>query len=268
MSTLVSANSFGKITRYQWNDWPVIPGPLDRVGTLVHPDGNRCTASYIGENYLLTAAHCVMQKGKNKLQKGKYLFEHIQLPNGKYWDSRTITRFHFIELKQLSNVQTTKNHWVIVEMNKDLSKPKRYFGYSYPGDNLYSEYHDSNFNLSIVGFSPNFNGKTRQLSFTDGDCEIKELLADGKVALHDCDCGPRDSGSPLYSCRTGGYGKWKECYISAIHVGAYSENGEKFDHYSRDNGNIAVTMKSFKDTWYYLRAGGKRPYNLKSVDND
>jgi len=267
-----SGNTIGENTRYKWDGWPHIPKPLDRTGALKHPSGERCTASYLGTNLLLTAAHCVMKENKNQLQKGDYLFEHIRLPNGGYWDSRKITRFHFVELKQLTTQQSAKDHWVILEMDRPLTDAGRYFGYSYPGDEIYDEYHDSNFDLSIAGFSADFNDGTYELTFSDSNCDIKEHLFDGMVAYHDCDSGPRDSGSPLYSCKQNEYGNWKKCYISAIHIAGLSpvEDGNKtrYPRYERTNANLAVTMKSFKNVWYYLVLGGARPTNLISVNNN
>lgn len=264
------SNTFGQDTRQRWKSESSVPYPLDRVGTLRRPDGERCTASYIGKNLILTAAHCVMKHGKNQLLKGDYLFEHIQLPDGGRKESRTVNRFHYVELKQLEDggFEAAKHHWVIVELNSPISSPERYFGYLYPGDGKYDEYHQSNFDLSIVGFSPEFNGNTRELTFSDANCEIKEHLFNGYVALHDCDSGPRDSGSPLYKCTVSKEEVGDKCHISAIHVGALSEQDMQFDNYSRSHANIAVTMKSYRKAFYYLTVGWWKPYNLKSVDNE
>jgi len=265
-----TANVFGKDTRKKWDGWPSIPHPLDRVGALKHPSGNRCTASYIGKNLILTAAHCIMKEDKDELIKGDYLFEHIRLPNGEYWDSRTIKRFHFIELKQIENggLSAAENHWAILEMSSPIHPDSRTFGMRYPGDSKYDVYHDSNYNLSIVGFSPLFNDDSLELTFSESGCEIRQHLRDGKLALHTCDSGPRDSGAPLYKCLEGEYGEWSKCYIIAIHVAAYSEDGIHFPRYLMEHANLAVTMRSFKDVWYYLMAGGPKPDDLISVDND
>jgi len=264
------ANVFGEDTRKRWDQWPDIPHPLDRIGTLKHPSGNRCSASYIGKNLLLTAAHCIMKDGQDRLQKGDYLFEHIQLPNGKYWDSRKITKFHYIELKQIENggLGAAENHWAILEMTSAIQPKTRTFGMKYPGDKDYDIYHESNYQLSIAGFSPMFNDGTRELTFSESGCEIIQHLRKGNLALHTCGAGPRDSGAPLYKCTEGGYGNWSQCYIIGIHIAAYSENGLKFPKYAMENANLAVTMRSFKDIWYYLMMGGNKPDNLISIDNN
>lgn len=269
LSSEIQANTFGQDTRQLWQELTSMPTPLDRVGTLKHPSGERCTASYIGKGLILTAAHCVMKHGKNQLQTGDYLFEYAA-PDGSHPESRAITRFHYVELKQLedSGIKAADNHWVIVELDSPPSSPERYFGYHYPGDNKYDEYHESNYELSIVGFSPEFNGNTKAMTFSNANCDIQEHLSNGYVALHDCDAGPRDSGAPLYRCDVNEVGMWEKCYIYALHIGAFSNQGIKFDSYSRSNANIAVTVKSFRKAFYYLMMGGRKPYNLKSSNND
>jgi len=269
LSIEIQANTFGQDTRQLWHNTSSTPYPLDKVGTLKRPDGERCTASYIGKGLIITAAHCVMQYGKNRLQKGDYLFEYTQIPDG-HQETSTITRFHYVELVQLEDrgLQAADHHWAILELSSPLSSPEHYFGYHYPGDDEYGEYHESNYGLSIVGFSPEFNGNTNAKTFSDASCDIQEHLLDGYVALHDCDAGPRDSGSPLYKCDVNEAGMLEKCYIYAIHIGAFSNKGIKFDNYSRSNANVAVTVKSFRKAFYYLMMGGRKPYNLKSSTND
>jgi len=267
---MLQANSFGPDNRHKWEESVIMPHPLDRVGTLKHPTGTRCTASYIGKGFILTAAHCVMKQGKNQLQKGDYLFEYLQAPDAKFQHTRTIRRFYYQELIQLEDqgIEKAAKHWVILELDSPISSPERYFGYHYPGDDEYDEYHESNYELSIMGFSPMFNGNSNVLTFSDSNCSIQKHLSNSHVALHDCNAGPRDSGSPLYKCDVNEADGWDKCAIYAMHIGAFSTQGTRFSHYSRDNANVAVTVKSFKDTIYFLVMGGLKPYGLKSVNND
>ena len=270
LSSAIQANTFGKDTRQLWKgERSSMPNPLDRVGTLRHPYGERCTASYIGKGLVLTAAHCVMKHGKNQLQKGDYLFEYIHKQYGGYEEFRAITRFHYIELVQLEDagIESAKSHWVILELSSPILFPDRFFGFHYPGDNEYDEHHESNYDLSIIGFSPEFNGNTQALTFSNAHCNIQEHLFNSYVALHNCDAGPRDSGSPLYKCQVSKDRTREECTISAIHVGAFSQQGTQFEIYTRANANVAVTVKSFRETLYYLLGEGLRPYNLKTVNN-
>jgi len=270
LSTEVQANIFGQDARQRWEKLPSISSPLDSVGTLRHPDGERCTASYIGKSLILTAAHCVMKHGKNQLQKGDYLFEYAGIPGGGHPESRTITRFYYVELIQLEDggIEKAGNHWAILELDSPISSSERHFGYDYPGGDEYDEYHESNYDLSIVGFSPEFNGNTNAMTFSDANCDIQEHLLNSYIALHDCDAGPRDSGAPLYKCNVNEADTWANCYIYALHIGAFSGHGIKISDYSRENANIAVTVKSFRKAFYYLIMGGRKPYNLKSSIND
>lgn len=266
----VKANIFGLDTRQQWGELSSTPNPSYGVGVLRRPDGERCTASYIGKNMILTAAHCVMKYGKNQLQKGDYVYEHNQTSDGSHQELRTITRFHYVELIQLEDggLEKSGHHWAILELNKAIRTPKQFFRNNYPGDKQYDEHHESNHNLSIAGFSPEFNGKTKALTFSNANCQIQEHLLNSYIALHDCDAGPRDSGSPLYKCDVNKNGSWNQCNIYAIHIGAYSREGLRFIRYSRENANIAVTVKSFRKAFYYLTIGGRRPYMLKTINND
>jgi len=257
------ANTFGENTRKQWNGARTTPYPLNQVGTLKRPDGNRCTASYIENNLILTAAHCVMEYGKNRLKKGEYQFEHNQGVNGEIKHLSTIDRFHYITLRQIEDggVEAANNHWAILELNTPATSPGSYFEYpQIKGDDLA-------YGLSIVGFSPEFNGHTKTLTFSDSNCGIKEHLFDGLVALHDCDAGPRDSGAPLYKCSTEKGETKEKCHIYAIHVAAFSKQGLKHVHYSRDRANVSVTTKSFFPTIQYLKLSGDKPDKLISVNN-
>lgn len=204
---------------------------LSQIGKLRKPrGGGYCTASLVGENLILTAAHCIIKDGK--LITGDYLF-YTGLRGGFYEENSAISYFWWGS-KTPDDDQA--NDWAILQLKTPLGKKVGYFG-TRTIPTLTSE---NNFGLTIAGYSP-INKTTDDLYVQEG-CSVREHLADGTLFYHDCDAGPGDSGGPIYKCTE------SSCFIVAIHVAAYqhdSANALWLREYDRQVANIAVSNKKF-----------------------
>ncbi len=279
LSSTVFANSYGYINREILNEFPHVPYPFDRVGTLKSPWDTRCTASFIGQKHIITAAHCVMKKGISELVKGDYVFEFIHLEGSGMDDVRAykefkVNKFLFNELKWIKNVEDAKNHWVILELDRPIDNPASFIGFTFPDDDTeFDLYHEILHELNIMGYAPQFNDDTLALTYAMNDCEFTILSDDGYYGTNNCDAGPRDSGAPLFKC-TETNGLYSSCNLSGMHLAAFvpqeSEDPDYFhaDIYTHDTANIAVTVKSFKDAFLYVHHLIDRPAELNIVWNE
>lgn len=252
---IVGSNTFGRIDRYFAEDTQ-FNFPLNIIGTLDIPqDGRYCTASLIGKKHIITASHCITNEITNKLLKGKYSFRLKVTRNNNYSEKFKITKFYYREVGFLQNIFGAKNHWAILELDRETELALDTFKISYPGHDNYDESHHTNFDVKLAGYSMSLNQKSDGLTYTKGTCDIKEHLSDHHIGYHNCDSGPGDSGAPIYKCVDDPNNSERPiCYLSAIHVGANNPSpGKSIWHkaetqYDEKFANIATLQKNFY--WY------------------
>ena len=203
--------------------------PLSLVGKLINPEGYSCTASLVGNDLALTAAHCIANE-KGELLLGEYEFK---LPGNL--GTAGITKFWYGQL--LHDSHNSSADWALVKLDTPLGVQNGYFG-STVINKLPSP---MNSKLIIDGYGVDFY-QGASLSYEQG-CTIQSFDFDSNEAHHNCSASPGDSGAPIYRCDENNL-----CSIVAMHVAARQDGKAgalHLDHYVEENANIAVSAKVF-----------------------
>jgi len=199
-----------------------VSGPLSKIGKLLKPNHQgSCTASLIGKNLILTAAHCIFKASSGveespELLTGSYLFQ-LGLKDGVPIASSGISHFWWGGLDFRKN---KINDWAILELKKPLGKT-----YGYLGTKSIKEQSEHNFNVRIAGYST-IAPDLMSLYEQEG-CRIRIHNQENKLLFHDCDAGPGDSGAPIFKCIED-----SGCYILGIHVSSEVDNDDLLKGYS------------------------------------
>lgn len=206
------------------------------IGKLITPNGTYCTASLVGKDLILTAAHCVLEN--NELMKGDYQF-FLGLSEGKSLAKSGVSKIWW----GTSDPVTYRNKdWAIVRLNKSLGEKYGFFG-------LKSSSAESLENVMQAGYGKLFyDGK----SMTGVEqCSAKKIIVNDGIVLHDCDSSQGDSGSPLFYCD-----EESQCFISALHVSEFRYGNATLNltEYSDKNANVAIFTQTFLSKILELRA--------------
>lgn len=199
------------------------------VGKLISPNGTKCTASLVGEDLVLTAAHCVANESYTDLARGTYAF-HLGYDNGRSSATSEVSYIWWGELKG-----NLSKDWALVKLKKPLGKDG-YFGVRVLSASNFTDY-----NLNISGYSKQFyNGERLTIA---KNCRFQSSDQNMQLLYNDCDITEGDSGAPVYVC------DGSSCYIVAIHVAA-NQDGQKvaphIDQYSHKWSNISNSAAAFK----------------------
>ncbi len=185
-------------------------GPFKAILSL----NRSCTASLVGHNLVLTAAHCL--KRFLEIKDGKYVFKKIPIVylgyegNGKYTDKATVTNAKW---GSLDFEKKNEQDWAVLKISKNWGRTIGWFNIA---DKEYSQDSDVYKNLILAGYSSDKKGLTHH----EG-CEVTSIAVAKKTLNHNCDMETGSSGGPLFKCVN------KQCYILGVqssHKKAYFVN--------------------------------------------
>jgi len=212
-----TGNNRRKVTSAQY--------PWRAIGRLSVPRGV-CTASLVGNDLILTNAHCVVDKSSHTITDWNILF----LPNytnGKSAYSSEVIRGWWSE----------KDDWAILRLAKPLGKTLGWLGIRVLPN-------PRNTSLFAVGYSTDFdNGLSA--SYEEG-CKITSGLTSYDRLFHNCSNSRGASGSPLF--RFEEKNEKKIPYIIALHAAELRYDGDSTYagvEYSDDKANLAVPAARF-----------------------
>lgn len=180
-----NANVFGDDDRKELRD---VKHPWSTIGRLDAPDNRICTATLVGRDLIITAAHCVIDGETQALAKGSYTF-YPSLTDGKYKVSSRVK--HFWWGTKNPNGEPSKD-WAIGRLADPLGDKLGWMGV-YPQD-LSKMMNQKN--LLLVGYSADLKKASsahwvNRCSFTNWNHMFQG------VASHDCDMTSGASGGPM-----------------------------------------------------------------------
>lgn len=224
-----TANMFGALQRFL----PTSQSPEERsksiIGLLKLPSEGECTASLVGDDLILTAAHCISNSSDSAPENGNFIF-YLQYKNGDYAEKVSAEPLTWGSFK----LRDFPRDWALLRLNKPLGREYGYFGIALP--------RSSNKPLHLAGYGDAF-GFGLQLSMANS-CHFQPHVDDTIWLAHDCDSSSMDSGAPLFICEGSG------CNIIAIHMGESRQGSTNSVHrstYSHDYYNAAVSARQFID---------------------
>ncbi len=207
--------------------------PFTAVGMLEAFDGQVCTAVLVGEDLLLSAAHCIEREGR-RLRAREMRFHtayHYGVSTGEVVD---VDGF-FVGARPLQS-----GDWMIVKLKKKIG---RRLGFLATGSVEASHLHTTRYFLPgfDVEFSKNV-GTSMSLNQLAG--RVKNL--ENGLMYHDIATGVGSSGGPLLENREG---IWTVVGITV----AQARNGSCRVYNMRDCHNIAVPESAWRTTLEALR---------------
>ena len=196
--------------------------PWSAVGKL----STGCTATLVGANLVVTAAHCVVDTQTRKLRSDLTYF-YPNLVEGKARASASIEQAWWGTDKPDS--ERTLD-WAILRLKQDLGRSYGWMGV---------EADQGVRTVTLVGYSGDFRrGETAGAHL---GCSVLDRMAGG-LWLHDCHNSRGASGGPLFGMRG------QEPYLFAINVAEYRDGGEtslRLPFYERRHSNIALSAGAF-----------------------
>jgi len=205
--------------------------PFSAIGMLENGEGNECTASLVGPDLLVTAAHCVLNEKNNYAWPITF---HLQYNDGAEVDQAD-AKHVWVGTTQLydskGNYSDTSNDWALVQINKKLGNTYGWLGTRTLG---WREWVGMESWFMLPGYSSDLNNKMGAAL----SCSIREDLYD--QYFHDCDMLPGASGGSLIS-NFGGKDGWQ---VVAVNVLSRGDN-ERPQTYNWGTANGAVKASKF-----------------------
>ena len=227
-------NIYGKVDKLATADMKY----LSRVGKLFFDAGEGkgyCTASLIGENLILTAAHCIYDSETGALYSN---FDFYLGVNG----NESFTSSKLLSVWKGSSTPKkdgSYQDWAIAKIEKPLGKIFGYFGIK----EVKSHTDNNAYNVALPGYGHLFE-EGKVLTVDEG-CNIRKVVY-SVLLYHDCDMSKGDSGSPLLKCD-----KNDRCYV--VGVNSYERGSVVLDEYDENFHNAAISAAQFKNLVVKLR---------------
>lgn len=202
--------------------------PFTSVGMLEAFDGQVCTATLVGEDLLLTAAHCIERDGRRL--RAKEVRFHTQYLYGESLGSVVEVEGFFMGARPLQS-----EDWLIVKLKEKIG---RRLGFLATGAVEPQHLHTPRYFLP--GFDIEFS-KNEGLSMSLNQLAGRVKNTENNLLYHDIPTGVGSSGGPLLENRNG---VWT---IVGITV-AQARNGFCRVYNMRDCHNIAVPESAWRAT--------------------
>lgn len=200
--------------------------PFSAIGMLENGEGAQCTASLIGQDLIITAAHCVYTE-KNVLSWPMTF--HLQYNQGAQADEANATQV-WTGTKKIyagnGNYSDTVNDWAILRISKKLGKT---YGWLGTRALKWGEWEDMDGWFMLPGYSTDYDDKLGVALHCSIQTEFSHYL-------HDCDSRAGSSGGPILTNFGKESGGWQIVAINAFERGD-NKTPESFNFFTA-NGAV------------------------------
>jgi protease YdgD len=166
--------------------------PWSSIGKLNNSAGGQCTATVVGPNQFLTAAHCLYNIGARRFISPGSIHFLLGYEKGKY-------RLHRVAVKYYvpPNFDPTK----INESNKELADDWAILDTSepFPADIRPLRIAPVTPSPGTAVVAVGYAQERAYMLTADQHCRVELIATGGKMILHDCAIQHGDSGGPLLS---------------------------------------------------------------------
>lgn len=213
--------------------------PWTAIGRIYSPEGIPCTATLIHRNIILTAAHCVLKKGK--LQDGQYRF-YPGYANYKGSVNSTVSYFRWGTTDPDAN---RGQDWALGVLDTPLGDSVGWMGVkSMEGGDLLTPR-----TYYMGAYSCDFKGG--EVASWEKGFAFRYFYSDSGMVLHDANMSRGASGAAMFY-----YGDesnpTQSSYVVAVNVAEYrngTENSLIGIPYSDQHANIAIPSAAFFPTF-------------------
>lgn len=210
--------------------------PWTAIGRLSTPRNTNCSATLIGPDLVLTAAHCILDK-EGQFVQGNYQFQ-AGYNRGQMFASAGVVHAWWGSRQG----HYTDNDWAILQLDARLGDRLGWMGVRHTDSQALYNNREV---LYLAAYGSDYN--SMQNPYWQRDCNFRNFTPGYDFVMHDCSSSRGSSGGAMFvwDAQRGAH------YIVAVNVAERRGNSEtslRGLYYNDDNANIAIPTYKFFPT--------------------
>ncbi len=171
--------------------WSAV-GRITLFDAVLRPGGlTSCSGILVGENLVLTAAHCVWGR-RDYPEEVFFLAGFQQNRYVAHSNAKNIYIHEAFESGELSP-KNFSSDWALIELEKPIGKEAGYVGVAVFDAQVFESMDKERVRFKVSGY----RGDRILVQTVDHDCRVDGFAGDGELILHRCPITRGDSGGPL-----------------------------------------------------------------------